>query len=231
MTVSSRPFQGARYLDSINVPGPLKPDPLKTLTAITVAATLGCGSGSTRAFNDKPAPTAAGRIEQLASLFDFEKDGDTGEGWYSVKDPIAGSLVRKRIEPFIHSSGRISLRSVFRNEDWIYHDQIVVRIGDREVESSQIPASDRRNTRRVTQEATSETRDARRTTQKRYVSEMILFTNGSDNGILAAIAANPSQAIELKFVGRELSHTQPISDDDKKRIAAGVELARLLREK
>src|SRR5690349_14454366 len=110
----------------------------RTATAAAPVATLGCGSGSTRAFNDKPAPTSAGRIEQLASLFDFEKDGDTGEGWYTVKDPLAGSMVRKRIEPFIHSSGRISLRSVFRNEDWIYHDQIVVRIGDREVASERI---------------------------------------------------------------------------------------------
>ena len=206
--------------------------PIRTYALALIAiVTPACGSGSTRAFNASPAANPDTRIEQLASLFDYEREPSSDDGWYRVKDPFAGSLVRKRIEPVVSSSGTLYLRSVFRNDDWIYHDQIVVRIGDREIESSQIPASDRRNTRRVTQEATSETREARRTTQKRYVSEMILFTNGSDNGILAAIAANSSQAIELKFVGRELSHTQPISDDDKKRIAAGVELARLLREK
>ena len=203
----------------------------RIVIAATLAATFGCGSGSTRAFDDTPAPNASGRIDQLARLFDFEKDGDTGEGWYSVKDPIAGMLVRKRIEPFIHSSGRISLRSVFRNEDWIYHDQIVVRIGDREVASERIPGTDRRNTRRVTQKEEYDQRNNRRETRKRYISETILFTNGADNGILAAIARDPSQPVELRFVGRELFHTQTMSDDDKKRIAAGVELARLLREK
>ncbi|HUQ81052.1 MAG TPA: hypothetical protein VM076_07945 [Gemmatimonadaceae bacterium] len=203
----------------------------QTVIAATLAATLGCGSGSTRAFNDKPAATSAARIEQLAGLFDFEKDGDTGEGWYSVKDPIAGSLVRKRIEPFIHSSGRISLRSVFRNEDWIYHDQIVVRIADTEIASERIPGTDRRNTRRVTQKEEYDQRNDRRVTRKRYISETILFTNGSDNGILAAIARDPSQPVELRFAGRELSHSETMSDDDKRRIAAGVELARLLRER
>ena len=54
---------------------------------------------------------------------------------------------------------------------------------------------------------------------------------GSSNGILAAIAADPSAPVELRFVGRELSHTQPMSDDDRKRIAAGVELARLFHDK
>ena len=199
-----------------------------TLLAIATAA---CGSGSTRGFNASPAASPDARIEQLASLFEFEREPNSEDGWYRVKDPLAGNLVRKRIEPVISSSGTIYLRSIFRNDDWIYHDQIVVRVGDREIESASIPPSDRRNSRRVTQQATSETRDARRTTQKRYISETIMFTNGSDTGILAAIAANPSQPVELRFVGRELSHTQPMSDDDRRRIAAGVELARLLREK
>ena len=202
------------------------------LFAVALCTTLAaCGSGSTRAFNASPAASPDARIAQLASLFEFEREPSSDEGWYRVKDPLAGSPVRKRIEPVISTSGTIYLRSVFRHDDWIFHDQIVVRIGDRELESAHIPASDRRNSRRVTQDATSETRDARRTTQKRYISETILFTNGADNGILAAIAANPSLPVELKFVGRELSHTQAMSDDDKKRIAAGVELARLLREK
>jgi hypothetical protein len=139
--------------------------------------------------------------------------------------------VRKRIEPVIHSSGRIYLRSVFRNTDWIYHDQVVVRIGDRDFESDRIPISDRRNTRRVIQDAEYGRRGSRRTEQKRYVGETILFTNGADNGIMNAIAADPSKPAELRFVGRELSHAQTMSDDDKNRIAAGVELARLLRER
>jgi hypothetical protein len=198
--------------------------------AIAIAAS-GCGSGSTRGFTAKPAATPDARIAQLASLFELEPDADGQGGWYSVKDPLAGSLVRKRIEPVVSSSGTIYLRSIYRNEDWLYHDQIVVRIGDRELETARIPASDRRNSRRVTQQAESGTRDARRTTQKRYISETILFTNGADNGILAAIAADPSAPVELRFVGRDLSHAQPMSDDDKKRIAAGVELARLFRDK
>jgi len=201
------------------------------LAGFALIATAACGSGSTSGFTAKPAPTPAGRIEQLAGLFDFEREGTSAEGWYRVKDPIAGTNVRKRIEPVIHSSGRIYLRSVFRNTDWIYHDQVAVKIGDRELESARIPASDGRNTRRVIQDAEYETRGNRRTERKRYVGETILFTNGADNGILNAIAADPSKPIELRFVGRELSHTQTMSDDDKKRIAAGVELAKLLRER
>jgi hypothetical protein len=202
------------------------------LAAATVAAlTAGCGSGSTKNFSAKPAASPAARIEQLATLFDYEADGTTGEGWYRVKDPIAGTMVRKRIEPVIHSSGRIYLRSIFRNTDWIYHDQIVVHVGDRDYESDRIPIADRRNTRRVLQEAEYERRGNQRTEHKRYIGETILFTNGADNGIMNAIAADPSRPAELRFVGRDLIHTQIMSDDDKRRVAAGVELARLLRER
>jgi hypothetical protein len=188
-----------------------------------------CTSGSTRGLTEKAAPTPDGRIAQLAGMFDFEKDAATGDGWYTVKDPIAGSRVRKRIEPVISSSGTIYLRSVYREDDWIFHDQIEARVGDRVLETDRIPASDRRNTRRVTQKAT-ESRGSR-SGDKRYIAESILFSGGADNGILQAIAADPTQPVVLRFVGRELSYTQTMSDDDKKRIAAGVELARLLRAK
>lgn len=205
-----------------------------TVGVVAVVATLGCGSGSTKGFSEKPAPTPAGRIEQLAGMFEFQKDGETGEGWYAVKDPIAGVNVRKRIEPFVHSSGRIVLRSIYRDEDWIYHDRVIVTVGGREYASERIPITDRRNSRRVIQKEELEKRNSRtnrRVAQKQFIGEQILFTNGSDNGILAAIARDSSQPIEVQFVGRDLVHRQIMSDDDKKRIAAGVELARLLRER
>jgi hypothetical protein len=51
---------------------------VRVAAVLLMGATAGCGSGSTRGFTSTPAPTPAGRIEQLASLFDFETDGTAG---------------------------------------------------------------------------------------------------------------------------------------------------------
>jgi hypothetical protein len=200
---------------------------LVTAGALGIAL-VGCGSGSTRAFTATPGASPEARIAQLASLFEFEREAGTAEGVYTVKDPLAGSLVRKRIEPVIHSSGMIYLRSIYRGDEWIHHEQIRARVGDRELESALIPGTDKRNLRRVT-DRRDDKRTSRSSGNARYVSETILFTGGADRGILQAIAADPALPVEIRFVGRDLSHTQTMSDDDKKRIAAGVELARLLR--
>ena len=197
-------------------------------TAALGIAVAGCGSGSTRAFSATPAANPDARIAQLASLFEFEREAGTADGWYRVKDPLAGSLVRKRIEPVIHSSGTIYLRSIYRADEWIHHEQILARVGDRELESARIPGTDKRNLRRVT-DRRDDKRTSRSSGNARYISETILFTGGTDRGILQAIAADPALPVEIRFMGRDLSHTQIMSDDDKKRIAAGVELARLLR--
>jgi len=181
----------------------------------TVGITTACSSGSTRALSATPAATPEGRIAQLAAMFDFERDVITGEGWYTVKDPFTARLVRKRIEPVVHSSGRIYMRSIYRDDGWLFHDQVQARVGDRVLETAKVPSFDRRNSRRVL--------------DGKFIGETIAFTDGADNGILDAIAAEPALPVVVRFVGRDAVHTQEMSEDDKRRIAAGVELARLLR--
>jgi hypothetical protein len=170
------------------------------------------------------------RIARLRRSFECTDFQGTPGFVCSMKDGFVGSLSRKRIEPVVTSSGTIFLRSVYRDRDWIYHDHVIVRVGDQEYVSDALPATSPDVTRRETRRESSSERRRGRYTEDRYISESVRYRNGSDNGIVRAVAEAGGAKVTVRFVGQRVID-KGLSDDDKRLFAEAVELATLLRQR
>jgi len=149
----------------------------------------------------------------------------------SMKDGLVGSLSRKRIEPVVTSSGTIFLRSVYRDRDWIYHDHVIVRVGDREYVSEALPATSPDVTRRETRRESSRDRRNGRYTEDRYISESVRYRGGGDNGIVRAIAEAGDAKVSMRLAGGPRVFDKTLSGDEKRLFAEAMELAALLRRR
>ena len=168
-----------------------------------------------------------GRLRRSFECVDVE-----GAGFVcSMKDGLVGSLSRKRIEPVITSSGTIFLRSVYRDRDWIYHDHVIVQVGDREYMSDALPATSPDVTRRETRRESSRDRRSGRYTEDRYISETVRYRSGSDNGIVRAIAESGGAKVTMRLAGGPRVFDKTLSNDDKRIFAEAMELATLLRRR
>ena len=146
-----------------------------------------------------------------------------------MKDGIGGSLVRKRIEPVVTGSGTLTLRSVYRDRDWIYHDHVVVRVGDAVLTSAAYPASSPNISRREVRRTSSSDRRNRNGYRDDYVDETVSYRGGADNGILRAIAEAGRATVTMQLSGGPRSFEKTLSDDEKRLFAEAFELAQLLR--
>jgi hypothetical protein len=166
-------------------------------------------------------PTAAtdARIARLKRSFDCDADRASGVEVCTVKDGIGGSLVRKRIEPVVVSTGVIHLRSVYRDRDWIYHDHVVVRIGDAVLRSEALPATSPDVSRRVVRR---QERD-----REGYIAEQVSYRGRRDNGIVRAIAGGGSSEVVMQLAGGPRTFEKSLSDDEKRLFAEAYELAQL----
>ena len=170
------------------------------------------------------------RIARLRRSFDCTDV--EGAGFVcSMKDGFVGSGSRKRIEPVVTSSGTIFLRSVYRDRDWIYHDRVIVRVGDREYESDALPATSPDVTRRESRRESSRDRRNGRYTEDRNVYETVRYRGNSDNGILRAIAEAGDAKVTMRLAGGPRVYDKELSGDDKRLFAEAVELATLLRQR
>lgn len=149
----------------------------------------------------------------------------------SMKDGLVGSLSRKRIEPVVTSSGTIFLRSVYRDRGWIYHDHVIVHVGDREYVSDARPATSPDVTRRETRRESSRDRRRGRYDEDRYISESVRYRSGSDNGIVRAIAEAGDAKVTMRLAGGPRVFDKTLSDDEKRLFAEAMELATLLRRR
>lgn len=191
----------------------------------SLLALAGCASSGSALSGDSTPRTASAdaagsRIARLKRSFDCEEDRASGTFSCTVKDGIGGSLVRKRIEPVVTSTGAISLRSVYRDRDWIYHDRVIVRIGEVVLRSDAVPVSSPRISRR----------EIRRTGRDRddYVSEHVSYRGSGDNGIIRAIAEAGRSAVTMQLAGGPRTFEKTLSDDEKTLFAEAYELSRLL---
>jgi hypothetical protein len=148
-----------------------------------------------------------------------------------MKDGFVGSRSRKRIEPVVTSSGTIFLRSVYRDRDWIYHDRVIVRVGDQEYTSDALAATSPDVTRRETRQESSSDRRRGRYDEDRYVSESVRYRGGSDNGILRAIAEAGDAKVTMRLAGGPRVFDRTLSNDEKRLFAEAMELATLLRRR
>ena len=173
------------------------------------------------------------RIARLRRSFDcVDVNVESASGFVcSMKDGLVGSLSRKRIEPVVTSSGAIFLRSVYRDRDWIYHDRVIVRVGDREYESDALPATSPDVTRRETRRESSADRRRGRYDEDRYISETVRYGGGRDNGIVGAIAEAGDAKVTMRLAGGPRVFDKTLSGDEKRLFAEAVELATLLRRR
>ena len=171
------------------------------------------------------------RIAQLRRSFECIDVEATSGFVCSMKDGLVGSLSRKRIEPVVTSSGTIFLRSVYRDRDWIYHDHVIVRVGDREYVSDALPATSPDVTRRETRRQSSSDRRRGRYDEDRYISESVRYRGGSDNGIVRAIAEAGDAKVTVRLAGGPRVFDKTLSNDEKRLFAEAMELATLLRRR
>ena len=212
---------------------------LLSLPLLSTLLALGCASGgastsagsasAASAASSSPASPAAAdaRIAQLRRSFDCEVGG-SGVELCLAKDGMLGTLTRKRLEPVVLSTGTIYLRSVYRDRDWIYHDHVVVRIGDQELASEPQGANSASVTRR---EVRRNGRDSRGRNYEDYVAETVSYRGRSDGGIVEAIAKSGRAPVHVRFTGGPRQFEKALSDDERKLFAEAWELAALFRER
>lgn len=171
----------------------------------------------------------AARIAKLKRSFECVDVGNDGSFVCSMKDGMAGSLVRKRLEPVVTSSGTIFLRSVYRDRDWIYHDHVIVRIGDTELRTAPQPATSRNVSRREIRRTSSlGNRDRGRDD---YVSELVSHRGADGDAIIQAIAGAGKSTVSMQLAGGPRSYEKKISDDERRLFSEAYELASLLRSR
>jgi hypothetical protein len=172
--------------------------------------------------------TRDARIARLKRSFDCTDESASGAGVCTLKDGIGGSLVRKRIEPVVISTGAIHLRSVYRDRDWIYHDYVVVRIGDAVLRSDAMSATSPDVSRRTVRR---DGRDRRGSYRDDYITEQVSYRGGRDNGIIKAIANAGSSPVVMQLTGGPRTFEKTLSDDEKRLFEEAYELARLLSDR
>lgn len=169
----------------------------------------------------------AARIAKLKRSFECIDVGNDGAFVCSMKDGVMGSLVRKRIEPVVTSSGTLSLRSVYRDRDWIYHDHVVVRVGDTELRTAPQPATSRDVSRREIRRTSS--LGNRNRGRDDYVSELVSHRGADGDAIIQAIVGAGKSTVTMQLAGGPRSYEKKLSDDEKRLFSEAYELASLLR--
>lgn len=199
-------------------------------TGIAADATHSATHSATRA-TFTPAATSQGdtaaRIAKLKRSFDCLDVGNDGGFVCSMKDGMVGSLTRKRIEPVVTSSGTLFLRSVYRDRDWIYHDHVVVRVGETELRTEPQPATSRNVSRREIRRTSS--LGSRNRGRDDYVSELVSHRGADGDAIIQAIIGAGKSTVTMQLAGGPRSYEKQLSDDEKRLFGEAHELAALLR--
>lgn len=164
-----------------------------------------------------PADTAQQRRlrERLAVLkrsFEFDGDAVRGGGWYTHRR-FANDFGRPMLWVPVEHTGHFYLSSLYRGDSWIFHERVVVRIGDRVIESPSLSRLSANNRTEVLYGG---------------IKEELHFV-GSDGGVLGAIAADSTSKIVVRLEGREKYWDFTLSAGDRRAIRESVELARLLK--
>lgn len=160
---------------------------------------------------------AVARIRTLQAKFRFSPDSIEGGGWYRPKSESAdNSWNRTFLGIWVAANGRTYLESHFYGDSWIFHDHIVVRLGDQVLRSEVIPSYSDLNSRHNSSGS---------------VWETLSFTGGKDNGILNAIAEAPdSMPIRVRLEGDDRMREFVLAKRDRIAIQEGDELGALLRK-
>jgi hypothetical protein len=159
-------------------------------------------------------PNQALELARLKKKFVFKADKIYGGGWYTHRSQtVDDTFNRTYLYAPVNDKGDVYLETQYYGDDWIFHTQVVVRIGSDVLESASIPSYD---------PAISHDNSGG------SVWEHIAFTDGRDHGILEAIARNADKPILVRLVGK-YDKEFSLSARDKYAIRDSFELAILLR--
>lgn len=137
-------------------------------------------------------------------------------GWFTHQNQtVDNSYDRSYLAAPVNTNGDTYLQSDFTGSDWIFHEQVVVKIaGSGVFESAAVRTYDR---------------DNHETNGSGSVWETISFTNGRDNGILDAIVLNPDSQATVRFEGRSNRRDMTLAKRDRVAISESVKLARAIK--
>jgi hypothetical protein len=155
-------------------------------------------------------------LKSLKRSFRFAADSIEGGGWYSHRNQtVDNSWNRTYLAVNVADDGRSYLISHYTGDNWIFHDKIVVRIGDRILRSAVIPSYSDLNVRN---------------NSGGQVWEYLHFTGGQDNGIMEAIAATAdTPAVRVRFEGDEHLKDIVLSSRDRVAIRDAYRLGSLIK--
>ena len=155
-------------------------------------------------------------LATLKARFIFERDEiHPDKGWYTHRSQtVSNSYNRTYLDAPVNAAGFVYLRSHYYGDDWIFHTKVIVRVGDRALESNEVPSYDPSN-------ETSNSSGS--------VWETVSFNNRPDGGILDALAqATVRDTVIVRLEGK-YAKTFRLSARDKIAIAESVRLAHLIR--
>jgi hypothetical protein len=115
----------------------------------------------------------------------------------------------------VSGDGVLDFRTVYVGDDWVFHEQVVARIGERVVETSSVPTYDRDN--------------YRDTMGGGSVFESVTFTVARNGGLPRAIADSEGEVVKLRFVGRQRTRDFTLAMAARDRIRDCVRLSDLIR--
>ncbi len=162
-------------------------------------------------------------LSRLKQKFNYYEDDFTGIGWYKHKAIPAkvqqysfdNTKYRRSsyVEIPVRSNGFIYIKSIYHSSEWIFHEQIAVKINDRLLYSETIPSYSDNNSREA---------------RGPGITETIHFLNSSDNGILKSIAESTSNEITIRQIGDKY-HDIKLIPEEILAIKESYRLAELLK--
>lgn len=165
---------------------------------------------------EKARAADAARLPVLKRRFVFEPDEIRGGGWYThVNQTPDNSWNRCYLGAPVTSEGQAYLRSRYYGDDWIFHTKVAVRIGDRVMDSREVP---------------SYSELSNYFNSGGSVWETITFVGELDGGILAAIVSSDNATpITVRLEGGQGNRTFKLSDRDRAALKDSYELSRILQ--
>lgn len=160
---------------------------------------------------------AVARFATLRKQFTFRPDEIEGGGWYTARSQtVDNSWNRTYLGIHVARDGRTYLSSHYYGENWIFHEYIIVRIGDKVLRSVPIPSYDNSNVRHNSGGS---------------VWETLHMSGDQDAGILAALVRAPEETVILVRLGGDQFHRDfTLTKRDRAAIREGVEMGRLLND-
>jgi hypothetical protein len=118
------------------------------------------------------------------------------------------------LRAWVDDRGRATIQSVYIGSDWIFHEAMAVRVGERILESVKVPSYDPDNDSKA---------------GGSLVVEAVAYRDGRDRGIFDAIATAGDAPVRVRLIGRQRQRDFVLTPGDRAAIRDVSELATLLR--